>query len=234
MISVCVPYFNRPQMLAEMFAEQERLYPDMDLQFSVCDDGSDPAAVVPDGVRLTRLPRKTHALNPCVPINRAVDASTRDAIVLTCPEIQHRQPVLPEMLGLLQHEDDYVIARCRHEGSTNAGVWLAGPEPGQTMSDVALPPGGGLNFLAMLRRSLWLRAGGFDEDYRNGGQCEDNDWLWRVYEAGARFRYTQGVVWHRREGPRLKWPASNRAMWERKWPVERRRALVQRRTREAA
>jgi hypothetical protein len=234
MISICVPYFDRPQMLAEMFAEHERLYPDLDIEYSIADDGSDPPAIVPDGSILTQLPAKRHALNPCVPINCAVNASTRDIIVLTCPEIEHRQPILHEMLALLKHEDDYVIACCRHAGPTNVGVWLAGPEPGQTMSDAALPPGGGLNFLVMLSRSLWARAGGFDEEYRQGGGCEDNDWLWRVYEAGARFRFTTGVVWHRREGKRLKWPPSNRKLLERKWPVERRRAVVQRRTREAA
>ena len=89
MISVCMPFWNRQRFLDESLAEHRRLYPDIDIEISICDDGSIPPAVVPEGVVLTRLPEKRYALNPCVPINQAVNASTHDIIVLTCPEIVH-------------------------------------------------------------------------------------------------------------------------------------------------
>ena len=63
-VSVCAPYWKRQGALDGMFEQYERLYPDVDLEFSVCDDGSPEPAVVPEGVILTRLPTKGHALNP--------------------------------------------------------------------------------------------------------------------------------------------------------------------------
>jgi hypothetical protein len=231
-ISVCVPYWDRKQMLDDMFAMYARLYPHLPIEMSVCDDGTPLPAVVPDGVVLTRLKRKTIPLNPCVPINRAVAASTGDIIVLTNPEIQHTQPVLDEMLGLLEHEDDYVTARCRHHapGKSTDGLWLAGPETDYNSNGrEPLPPGAHFHFLAMFRRSLWSRAGGFDPDFRMGTACDDNDWCWRAYRAGARFRCTEGVVWHRRN-KRTRWVMPHNAgLLRRNWPLDARRALIRKR-----
>lgn len=234
MISVCVPYWRRQPELDAMFRMYARLYPDLPIEFSVCDDGSPEPARVPDGVVLTRLRTKREALNPCVPINRAVAASSGDLIVLTNPEVEHVGPVLSEMLSLLCDPSDYVTARCRHRGkgrSGNAdGLWLAGPDTTyHTNGREPVPPGGHFHFLALMHRDLWERAGGFDEDYRAGSACDDNDWLWRLYEAGASFRTTEGMVWHsRREQTNWARP-HNRQLFARKWPAERRRELVERR-----
>jgi len=223
LISVCVPYWDRAAALARMFATYARHY-GSGLEFSVCDDGSPVPAIVPEGVVLTRLPEKQGPLNPCVPINRAVAASHGDIIALTNPEVEHPEPILWEMLLLLDGWRDYVIARCRDVAS---GVWLAGPEVDYASGGrETVPPGAHFHFLALCGRRLWETAGGFDEDYRHGQACEDNDWLWRLQEAGARFKTTRGVVEHGRVGVGRWGIPHNAPLFRAKWPEERRRAAL--------
>jgi len=218
-ISVCVPYWKRQQALDHMFAEYGQLYAGWTLEFSVCDDGTPVPAKVPQSCILTRLPTKQHPLNPCVPINRAVAASTGAVVVLTNAEIMHRTAILPEMLALLGAEEErrYVMARCL---DVKSGAWLAGPDVDYTRNGrEPVPPGGHFHFLVMCWRALWNKAGGFDEDYRQGQACDDNDWLWRLRVVGARFVTTEGVVWHKASNIRWKLP-SNRDLLMRKWHNE--------------
>ena len=223
-MSICVPYWERQAELDRMFENYAQMYGEgyettLNLEFSVCDDGSPTQpAKVPTDCLLTRLPKKSHPLNPCTPINAAVMAATGEIIVLTNPEIEHREPVLHEMRCLLgaPQAKRYVVARCRQEGS---GGWLAGPDVDYTIAGrEPVPPGGHFHYLVMCWRRLWNQAGGFDEDYRMGQACDDNDWLWRLARARAEFVTTQGVVWHRRS-KRLKWKLPhNRGLLHQKWP----------------
>lgn len=227
MISVCTPYWNRPESLARMFQCYARWYPELELEFSICDDGSPRPATVPAGTILTMLPQKDHPLNPCVPINRAVQRSTGEVIVLTNPEIEHTSPILAEMYALLRAPEDYVIARC---WDASRDLWLAGPEVDYRFGGrMPVPPGGHFHFCVMFRRELWTRAGGFDEDYRHGQGCDDNDWLWRLYAVGARFLLTTQVVRHYHLSMRWGLPF-NQKLFLRKWPPARRAALVAART----
>jgi hypothetical protein len=215
-ISVCAPYWMRQGALDRMGEQYARLYPDLALELVVCDDGSPKPAVAPPGVTVVRLPRKNRPLNPCVPINAAVNASTGDVIVLTNPEIEHREPVLGAMLAMLEHEDDYVTARCWDE---HEGLVLAGPEVDyRKYGRQPVPPGAHFHFLAMFHRSLWERAGGFDEDYRYGRGCDDNDWLWRAHRANARFKACPVTVYHD-STEQLAWKMPlNRDLFRSKWP----------------
>ena len=215
-ISVCAPYWLRQPALDRMVEQYDRLYPDLDVELSICDDGSPVPAVAPPHVILTRLPAKTRPLNPCVPINRAVEASTGEIIVLTNPEIEHREPVLGAMLAMIEHEDDYVTARCWDErwGFAIAGLEVRYDEMGRR----PVPPGAHFHFLAMFRRSLWKKAGGFDADYRHGIACDDGDWLWRAHRVGARFKHCELTVYHDSK-ERIKWNMPhNGELFARKWP----------------
>lgn len=225
MISVCVPYWERQEALDRMFANYAQHYGKLPIEFSVCDDGSPTPAIHSSSGPLTRLPAKDRPLNPCVPINRAVAASHGEIIVLTNPEIEHRGPILEEMLTLLKSDKDYVIACCR---DTRKNAWFAGPQVDyRRRGRLPVPVGGHFHFLTMLRRSLWDLAGGFDEEYRNGIGCDDNDWLWRLCAAGAQFKTTIGVVWHQQTKP-IRWDIPhNRSLFLRKWPEEKRAALPQ-------
>lgn len=216
MISVCVPHWNRPAELERMYREYAILYAGLDFEFSVCDDGSRGHVPGPPRGVLTVLPAKDHALNPCVPLNAAVANSSGDIIVLTGPEIEHRTPVLGAMAYNLG-PDDYAMAACRDV----SGPWLCGSHVrGGENGRGPMPSGSGFHFCALLHRSLFDRAGGFDEDYRAGQAFEDNDWLFRLERAGARFRMRDDcVVWHHRTP--TAWPDGgherNRRLFGDKW-----------------
>lgn len=226
MISVCLPYWKRQAALDRMFDNYAALYGNTPprIEFSVCDDGSPEPAVVPEEVVLTRLQEKSGALNPCVPINAAVAASSGDIVVLTNAEIEHRTPILYEMMQLLQGPDDYVVARVMDV--RRGGVWVAGPGTDYERR-LPVPPGAHFHFLSMFHRELWERAGGFDEAYRQGQACDDNDWLWRLCVVGALFKCTTQVAWHIPSN--LTWSLPhNRELFFSKWPLERRmQVLVQ-------
>lgn len=230
MISVCCPTWNRQDAVDGMFRHYAELYPRLPLEFSVCDDGSIPPADVPLDAWgwptiLTALPPKAHALNPCVPINRAVEASSGEIVVISNPEVRHDGRVFVELLSLLEQENDYVTARCYGRGyranEEADPFWLAGPGVDyRTNGRYPVPPGAHFHFLAACRRSLWDRAGGFDEDYRNVQGCDDNDWLWRLHRAGARFRVTEGAVWQPKSETRWNLPPGGE-LFLRKWPEVR-------------
>lgn len=210
-----MPYWNRQLELNKALAAYAAVYPDLDIEFSICDDGSAQPIRAP-GCIVTTLPRKDHALNPCVPINVAVRASTRDVIVLTNPEMEHREPVLLDMLEQLQGPNDYVTASCYEE---ERDLWLAGPQTahGKNGREPA-PAGAHFHFCAMFHRELFDRAGGFDEEYRNGQGCDDADWLWRLQSVGAVFKHVDKTVFHYRT--RHAWtgtPQRNAALLRRKW-----------------
>ncbi len=217
-LSVVMPYWDRQDQLTRAMRLYERLYVDEIDELIVCDDGTpEPATVLP-WVTLVRLPRKPLPLNPCVPINRAVAVSTGDVIVLTTPEIEHRERVLPDMLKLLEHGDDYVVSPCFDA----VRGWLAGPKCDYSRGGrLPVPDGSHFHFLAVFRRSLWDKAGGFDERYRHGQGCDDNDWLWRLHEVGARFKTSDTVVYHN-HGVGLEWGLPHnrellRATWGHLW-----------------
>lgn len=208
-----MPYFMRQAALDRSLAALQRFYPWAEIV--ICDDGS-PDPVRAPGCQIVTLPRKEYALNPCVPMNRAVARARGQILVLTGPEIEHREPVLWYMaLGL--GPDDYVIAACRDtDGAWLAASHLRGGQDGRG----PMPGGSGFHFCAMLHRSLFERAGGFDEEYRDGQAFDDNDWLFRLARAGARFRLRDDlVVWHHRTP--CQWPAGgherNRQRFAAKW-----------------
>lgn len=210
MISVCMPYFMRQPELDRSLAAYRRLY--TDLEISICDDGS-PEPVVAPGCVVTRLPTKDFGLNPSVPLNIAVRASTRDVIVLTNPEVEHVENVLDDMLSLLESENDYVTAACRDaDGTLLAGEGVDYRSGGR----LPVPVGSHFHFCAMLHRSLFDTAGGFDETYRNGRGYEDADWLWRLNVLSVRFRHCPKVVKHYRTKHKAHGPL-NRELFLSRW-----------------
>lgn len=225
MISLTMPYYRRQAEWNRSLTAYDFLYSDMDIEISICDDGSPEClqrnveTEIP--VLLCRLPEKHHALNPCVPFNRAVEQSRGDIIVLTNPEIVHKEPILEEMVKRLKSEDDYVIAACWNKNKMGKEYWVCHSTAHQfTGGRQQMPSGSGFHFCTMLHRSLWEKAGGFDEDYREGQGCDDNDWLWRLEDVGANFVMCDDlVVYH--HSTALRWPREgltrNRRMLKEKW-----------------
>jgi hypothetical protein len=145
-ISVTMPYWQRQAELDRSLAAYRRLY--AGLEIVICDDGS-PEPVKAPGCVVVSLPRKIIGLNPCVPINVAVSASCGDVIVLTNPEIEHREDILTGMRAMLAGPNDYVTVACRDV----SGMWLAGPDVDYTKNGrLPVPEGAHFHFCAMLHR----------------------------------------------------------------------------------
>lgn len=198
-VSVCAAYWapdgNHHPVAATIWSVI-RNYPEAEI--SLADDGSKWRLKV-EGVRIFHLDPKQNALNPCVPINLAVRNSTRPVIVLTNPGAEIQPGMIERLLSELT-PNGYVAAACREE---TTGEWLC---HSTFKASEKLPPGAGFHFLAMLTRELWDRAGGFDEDYREGQGYEDADFLWRLHAAGATFKILDDVVVSHRRSTTV-WPA---------------------------
>lgn len=218
-VSVCLPYWSPDGNMLDVFATLRWLRLDYPaVQISLCDDGSkDHVRFDGTNVINVRLPYKDRALNPCVAINAAVKNSRRQVIVLTNPGTEIKAGMLERMLAEID-DSTYVAAACR---DIDTGRWLChstvrGGEHGRG----PMPEGSGFHFLSMLTRSLWDKAGGFDEDYRQGQAYDDNDFLWRLHRAGATFKVLDDVVIEHRRST-TQWPAGglerNRALFESKW-----------------
>ena len=213
-----MPYFNRQELLNKSLEAYEVLYGD-DVEICICDDGSIPP-VIAEEAHIEYLPQKDYALNPCVPINRAVALATNDVIVLTNPEILHTAPILYEMQRELVDESSYVTASCKAEDNR----WLAHSSVEQFGHGRGhMPKGAQFHFCAMFHKALWDKTGGFDEDYREGQAFDDNDWLFRLQKAEATFIHRDDlIVYHTHTGTR--WPAGgwirNKCLLEEKWSLE--------------
>lgn len=227
MISVILPYWKRPEVTRHSLALYEKHYGGGKLDFEVIlvDDGShDFECDEYPWLYVNRsLPKKDTPLNPCKPINVGVAIAKGDVIVLSNPEIMHNAPVLPQMLDTLRElgPSGYVLAACWYEEDKQ---WHCHSSltAGGYHGNIKQPVGSGFHFCAMLNRALWDRAGGFDDEYRDGSHYDDPDWVNRVSRAGAVFKIRDDlVVEHLREGCRLDWPYGmsdrNKALFLRKW-----------------
>ena len=211
MISLILPYWNRQKAANEALALLDRHYREMDLEIIVIDDGSTPP-FEHDFVKIIRLPEKKDAQATCVPINRGVEASKGDIIALSGVEMLHKKPVLQEMLKTLKEgtENTYV----------SAAVWCPEQNRWHAHSSIRKYP---LHFMTMMNRSLWDRAGGFDEDYREGVCFDDDDFVRRLLRAGMNYVFRDDlVVTHPRrnaKGINVPWRLErNRKLFEKKWP----------------
>ena len=216
-VSICAPYWASDGNYLDVFALVRSARDHCPgAEISLCDDGSKFGLIIP-GVVMTRLPAKDHALNPCVPINAAVAASTRPIIALTNPGCEIPIGALDRLLSRLT-ENGYVAAAC-----SDGERWLC---HSTFKASERLPPGSGFHFFAVLRRTLWDRAGGFDEAYRQGQAFDDADFLWRLHRAGAQCQIADDVVVSHRRSTTA-WPEGgwelNRAIYR-----ERRRAELER------
>lgn len=218
MISVCIPYYERQDRLNDSIMKYEELYDPDELEIIVVDDRSPTPCELKTKFKskLYRLPPKPHTqpLNPCVPINLAVSLASCNMIVLTGPEVVHRTPVFYQMVKEWETPFDYISASVfDHERG-----YLTGPQARIKGSRAPYPDKAEFPFCALLDKRLFRLAGGYDPEFRFGRAFDDNDFLWRLYYAGAQFKSVSGVVYHVTPKPRLKWNLpSNEKLFRQKW-----------------
>lgn len=226
-ISIVAPYWNRNGAANIALRLIDQHYKHLDLQYVMVDDGS-KEEFVPEGdwpwLDIVKLPRKDVAMNPCVPINVGVKYAKGDVIVLTNPEIRHNTPVLEQMLQSLMEagENGYVSAACWYERDRSWHAHSCILVDGQR-DNYRQPKGSAFHFCTMFFRTLWDKAGGFDEEYRDGVGWDDPDWVNRVHRAGGVFVMRDDlVVEHVRDGAETQWNSGgmdrNKALFMRKWP----------------
>lgn len=228
-ISLVLPYWDRQAAADRALQSLAERYAGLSLEVIVVDDGTPEPFRPPAGLaldlRVLRLPRKDGPLSSCVPMNRGVMIARGTLIALSSIEMIHTRPVLAEMAAAVfayGTADSYVLAAC---WAPDSRAWHCHSQaPRGDDGDVGswLPAGADYHFMSMLSRTLWERAGGFDEDYRQGAGYEDADFTRRLDRAGARFiRRDDLVVDHPRQDARAKWtPAMferNRALFLGKW-----------------
>jgi len=227
MISIIMPYWNRLELLKRSLDRMAELYPDYNLEIVIADDGSkesyEGSFDYPWPVTTVYLPRKEHALNPCVPINAGVMASQGYILVLTNPEIFHPTAILGDMLDELiaVGPKGYVLAST---WSTDHNKWYCHSsitsKKNAALGRLPLPKGSGLHFCSMMYKKFYDEIGGFDEAYRDGQGVEDNDFVWSLYQAGATFRMRDDLMVEHTSTPTI-WPeggiARNSEIYKRRW-----------------
>lgn len=219
-VSVCIPFWASRPVDALAIAATVTAFKALGCEVSVCDDGSTVRPkfpVIPD--RICARAVKAYALNPCKPLNRAVRNSTRPVVLLTNPGMRPATGLLEAMLPALWEDRNlYVAAACKDQ---DTGRWLVhSTVKGGEYGRGPMPAGSGFHHCAAMNRGLFERAGGFDEDYREGQAYDDNDFLWRLEAAGARFRILDDIVLDHCPSSTA-WPAGglsrNKALFESKW-----------------
>lgn len=223
MLSLVMPYWQRRAATDAALASMAAHYRDLNMEVVIVDDGSPEPYHAPAGlpwrVSVVRMPPKTGPLNPCTPFNRGVEFARGDVIGISNPENLHIRPVLGDLLGELEGKPNaYVMAGCRCGDTWHAHRSVAGIE----VCGIRMPENGVYHFLAVMNRGLWDRAGGFDEDYRDGAGYDDPDLLLRLQRAGAEFVLRDDlVVEHIRENARAQWRPEqwerNKRVFQHKW-----------------
>lgn len=221
MISIILPYFDRQEAADRALLLMERTYAGADLEVIVVDDGSVAPFVNPCStlnIRTITLPRKDGPKSPCICWNVGIREALGDVVVISCVEILHEEAVLEEMAARVRDlgPDGYVLA----------AAWCPEEERWHCHSTVELPrspKGTGAAFCAALHPELYWRAGGFDEDYREGAGYEDCDFINRMLRAGAIWEIRDDLrVVHPKTDARTAWTAAqfsrNFDLYRRKWP----------------
>jgi hypothetical protein len=228
LISLVLPYWDRKEATDRALSRMAELYPRLDMEVVIVDDGGEDQYYAPPGmpwpILVKRLPRKSEPKNPCLPINVGVHAASGRFVAISNPEMVHRAPLLEAMRDEIKAggPHTYVAAACWqpdvqrwHAHSTRTPLYA-------DRTPVVMPDGAQYHFLAMVTRTLWDDAGGFDPEYREGAGYDDNDFLMRLARAEAKFVIRDDlIVDHPRHGARAAWTPEmfnrNRALFMRKW-----------------
>lgn len=223
-VTLILPYWDRQKAADKALAMLDKCYRGrIDLEVLVMDDGNPQPFVAPDmdlELRVVRRPIKAGPSSCISAWNHGVREAKHDRIALSCVEILHYDPVLPQMDEELDAlgPDGYVLAACwcpeLREWHCHSLTASRGGTP--------IPIGTGRSFLGLMNKELFWRAGGFDEDYAAGAGYEDVDFIYRMLRAGARFVVRDDlVVIHPKTDARIHWPAHlferNKELLERKW-----------------
>ena len=101
-VSIILPYFERPEVLAITLRSFQALYSESQVEIVIVDDGSHPEmkpripAEFTLPIKLVTIVNKD-GINPCTPINIGVAEAFGELILLTSPEIVHTESIFIAM-----------------------------------------------------------------------------------------------------------------------------------------
>lgn len=201
-LSVVIPCSDSAPQLLELLDSLADEDVSFEWEVVVADNGStdDTAEMILDHRRIKRL-RVIHATEKRGPAY-ARNTGVAHAVGRYVCFVDDDDVVAPGYLEKMRAS----IERDGFVGATMDGVYLNEPWVVAAMRGV---PAAGLDAgpwpwhsagMLGLRRELFERVGGFDEDFNPG---EDADLCWRVqHETGTVLRLSEAVVWHRwRDSP---------------------------------
>ncbi len=229
MISIIMPYWNRPEQLKASLEKFKEFYSDVAEEFEIIivDDFS-PLPIpymedFPISIQIVHIHKeKRIAMNPCVPINQGVWAANGNIILLTNPEVIHRSPILFDMADRLEllGPKGYIAAACWY---TDLEIFICHTTLDKAKGRAPIPKGAGLHFCSMMYKDFFDEVKGFDEDYREGQGYEDNDFLWKLKIAGAQFEIADDLITEH-PNTRTEWPVGgltrNKKIFYNKWSEE--------------
>ncbi len=226
MVSVVMASFNRASLLNWGLSSITQHKPPFSFEVVVVNDGQDD-----DGTKEVceaykeelnikyvfsghRNQDRLIPRNPAVPNNIAIQQSSGEIIVLTCPEMYHVNNALELVINnVLLSKTALSIPNCIMFDTHGIGVvQLRRGEkihlPGlpERKDHVRMP-----FFLAIWKDQL-MATGGYDEDFL-GYAGEDNDLIQRLINRGCRYVKSNARVIHLYHGPRCSSKVQNSKEW---------------------
>ena len=176
LVSVVLPFWKRGAALKRLAANFNEVYASRlgPIELVVVDDGSpaDSAREIWDygpgrpasglNGQVIELPIKDHPLNPCVPINRGVEAAGGEFVLLTSPEVWHPAPIVFDMVDALRSTispaSELIPVVCAAVWCNERNIWLQHSQHANHH----------YHFCNLMRKSDFEAVGGFCEEYRDG------------------------------------------------------------------
>jgi glycosyltransferase involved in cell wall biosynthesis len=200
MISVLMPCYNRKAHVEAALEMYNGYVGKVDFEMCLYDDGSAEGERVSEilarrtfsyPIKFHEIPPKGHWRPPGVALNyMATRMATGDIIVITCPEVRHKDPVLLNVGTYTQTQT-----------FRNDKWWLCAAtfreELGRPQGDPDDGRAAPIYYFGAMKRREFFEIGGVDELQKHGG--EDGLFVNRLYNCGFKL-YWIGEVRHEKHG----------------------------------
>jgi hypothetical protein len=198
--SIIIPYIDRPVLLHNTLMSYAHWYGRRDdleiliIQDSKCSNPEDLKDVVDlwtrRGLDIQVIDQETtKSYGPSILFNKGVSKCHGQYVVLTSPEIYHNVDILKELDDSFEEDpDQYIVCACQS---------LKRPRPlrksrqfGDLRSEVSewfqhsIHRPNRYHFCSALKKELYLKIGGFDEQFSDGFCFDDDDFRETVIKAG--------------------------------------------------
>ena len=182
-LTVGITTRNRPHALATCLGSLANVR-HLLAEVIVFDDGSDPAAKV-DGVADARVIRDAASPGYIVGRNRLVREATSDLVLLLDDDTRVLDASAVQRGIAVMTGDDRAGAVAFAAAEADGRPWPAAMQPSRAVRPSVIPSF--IGFAHLLRRELFLRLGGYREEFISCG--EEKDFCLRLLDAGYRTVY---------------------------------------------